>query len=131
MISDKRSATAAAFGQLQQQQAQRQVEQAEQRLQQLQVEAAKARQEASQANERARSLEVDSDQARSDVDRARLGTSSRDALAQVDSQIGETREQIALAQSPQPPAAASPSPAAIPVVNMQGEVTGTQVNVVA
>ncbi|MFU8838268.1 MAG: hypothetical protein ACNA75_08210 [Thiohalomonadaceae bacterium] len=130
MISDTRSATAAAFGQLQQQQAQRQVEQAEQRLQQLQAEAAKARQEASQANERARSLEVDSDQARSDVDRARIGASSRDALAQVDSQIGEIREQIAVAQSPEP-SVNVPSPAASPVVNMQGEVTGTQVNVVA
>lgn len=127
MISSTSGATSAAFAQLQRQQAERNAEQAEQRARSLQAETQQAKSEADRAQERARSLEVETDQATEEAGRARSGLVASNTLRQVDVRVGELREQI----TPAPPAEAPASdvPAPRPVVNAQGEVTGTVINI--
>lgn len=126
MISNTAGPTAAAFAQLQRQQAERNAEQAEQRASSLHAETRQAKAEADRAQERARTLEVETDQATEEAGRARSGLAASRALQQVDARIGEVREQI----DPAPVTAqAAEAPAPRPVVNAQGEVTGTVINV--
>lgn len=125
MISNNQGIVSGAFAQLQRQQAERAADQAEQRARALQAETQRARSEAEQAQERARSLEVETDQATSEAQRARSGLAAARSLQQVDAQFGQLREQIAQVVAPEPAAA----PPARPVVNAQGEVTGTVINV--
>lgn len=125
MISNNQGVVSGAFAQLQRQQAERAADQAEQRARALQAETQRARSEAEQAQERARSLEVETDQATSEAQRARSGLAAARSLQQVGAQIGRLSEQLAPAA---PAEAAAPAPAR-PVVNAQGEVTGTVINV--
>lgn len=129
MISNTSGATSAAFALMQRQQAERNAEQAEQRARSLQAETRQARAEANRAQERARTLEVETDQATEQAGRARSGLVASRSLQQLDKQFGELQSQI----NPPPPteAPASPSPAPRPTVNVQGEVTGTVINVSA
>src|SRR5690606_16936348 len=94
MISSTSGAASAAFTQLQRQQAERNVEQAEQRARSLRAEARQANAEANRAQERARSLEVETDQASQEAGRARSGLVASNALQQVGVQVRELRERI-------------------------------------
>ena len=127
MISSTSGANSAAFAQLQRQQAERNAEQAEQRALSLQAETRQAKSEADRAQERARSLEVETDQATQDAGRARSGLAASRGLQQIDGQVEQLREQIMPAQPASAPASDAPAPR--PVVNAQGEVTGTVINV--
>lgn len=134
MISSSPGPISAAFAQLQRQQAERNADQAEQRAQALQAQTRQAQSEADRAEERARSLEVDTDQAQGDAARARRGVAASNSLQQLDTQFTELRGQIqtvASADSAESAAAPTPAPAAPPVVNAQGELTGTVINVTA
>lgn len=131
------SATASAvYSQLQRQQAERNADLAEQRARSLQAETRQARSEADRAQERARSLEVDTRQAQADAGRARSNVAASESLRRVDDALGAVREQIATAFPPEAPASptsatpASTQPAdSSPVINSQGQITGTVINV--
>ena len=125
MISNTPGITTAAFAQMQQQQAQRAAEQAEQRAQSLQAETRRARADAERAQDRVRTLEVETSQAERTAERARGGIAASESLQQLDGQLSTLQEDI---RSTFPtPADGEPPPR--PVVNAQGQLTGTVINV--
>lgn len=115
------------WGQIQQQQAQRNAEQAEQQARALQARARQAQSVADQAQENARSLKVESSQARVEADSAQRGVVALKSLNEVQNGLSALREQIA--QVPET-STAVPEQAA-PVINTSGQQTGTLVNVTA
>lgn len=126
-----------AYVQIQQQQAQRNADQAEQQARALQAQAQSARAVAGRAQEAARSLAVQASQAQGDAAGARRNLSSMESLGGVQAQLGGLREQINAVLNPAPVAAPSPdslsssTTTAAPVINAFGQTTGTQVNVTA
>jgi len=128
MIPGAQGAGSAMWGQMQMQNAQRNAEQAEQRARALQSQARSAQQDADRAQENAQQLQGSSAQARGDADSARRNVSSLESLGQVNSQLGELREQISAVLAPTPPAAAAPTPT---FTNVEGQATGTLINTVA
>lgn len=118
------------WAQLQQQQAQRNADQAEQKARALQDKARDAQSVADQAQENARSIKVRSDQAQGDANDARQGLVSLKSLEQVQSGFNELRDQIRKVISPTDSVEAASGNAA-PVVNSSGQTTGTLVNVTA
>lgn len=129
MIAGTSGAISAAFAQMQQRQAERSAELAEQRARSLQTETRQAKAEAERAQEQARTLEVETDQAVSEAGRARSGVLATETLQELDTRLDALRTSINTAFPPagEPPGA---SPAR-PVLNAQGEVTGTVINVSA
>jgi len=118
---------AGVWSQIQQQQAKRNADQAEQQARALQSQARQAQSVADRAQENARSLKLESSQARVDADNARRGAVAMKSLNETQQGIGELRTR--LAEAVQIPAASSQT--AAPVVNSSGQMTGTQVNVTA
>ena len=117
------------WAQLQQQQAQRNADQAEQKARALQDKARDAQAVADQAQENARSTKVSSDQAQGDAREARQGLVALKSLEQVQSGFSELRDE--LRKVIDPTAADAASGKAAPVVNSSGQTTGTLVNVTA
>lgn len=134
MIGNTQSVMSSGFSQLQQQQAQRQAEQAEQRANALQAEAARARSESREAEDRARNFELNSDQARGEAESLRSGLFALDGFNRIGEQLGEIREQLGGLENSEPVSTQVMSAAATTtgnaVVNMQGQVTGTTLDVV-
>ena len=128
-LTSSQGASGALWLQIQQQQAQRNADQAEQRAQALQGQARAAQSEADRAQENARSLQVESNSARSDAGNARRNLSAMKSLEGVQTKLSDVRQQIGKILQP-PVAAAEPAPLA-PVVNAFGQETGTLVNVTA
>jgi hypothetical protein len=118
------------WGQVQQQQAQRNADQAEQQARALQARARQAQSAADQAQVTAQSLKSQSSQAQGSAESARRGLvamkSRDDMLVQLDQQVAK----VAAAVVPAPQVAAV-EPAAQPVTNAFGQTTGTLVNVTA
>ncbi|MBI2305723.1 MAG: hypothetical protein HYU78_00305 [Rhodocyclales bacterium] len=110
--------------QLRTQQAQRRAEQADAVARALRAQASSAQQAADQAQENARNLKVRSDQAQGEAGSARQAVSSLESLSRVDRSFQSIREGIATGL-----AAIDAAPA--PVVNAEGQTTGTLVNVTA
>lgn len=128
MISGTQGSSSAMWGQLQQQQAQRTAEQAEQRARTLQTQAQAAQREADQAQGNARNLKIDSNQARSDADSARRSVAVQRSVGEVNNQLGGLREQIAnVLSSP----TLVPTASAASFTNAEGQATGTLINVTA
>ncbi|WP_306607341.1 hypothetical protein [Azonexus sp.] len=127
MISSTQGSSSAAWGQLQQQQAQRNAEQAEQRARSLQTMAQAAQREADQAQGNARNLKIDSSQARTDADSAQRNVAAMSSLNTVNTQLGELRNQISNVLSS--PSVASTTPSAY--TNVDGQATGTLINITA
>lgn len=118
---------AGLWGQIQQQQAQRNADQAEQQARSLQAKARQAQVVADAAQETARSLKVESSQARVDADSARRGVTALKSLNEVQSGLSELRGQIVqVLERPE-----SSQQQAAPVINTSGQPTGTLVNVTA
>ncbi|KAB2922811.1 MAG: hypothetical protein F9K30_11785 [Dechloromonas sp.] len=115
------------WGQIQQQQAQRNADQAEQQARALQARARQAQSVADRAQENARSLKVESSQAQSDADNAQRGVAALRSLNGVQQDLSELRSQIA--QVLENPLVAQQQ--AAPVINTSGQETGTLVNVTA
>lgn len=113
--------------QLRTQQAQRRAEQAEATARALRQQASSAQQAADQAQENARSLKVRSDQAQGEAGSARQAVVSLASLQQVDSSFESTRQGIANGLA----ALDAPAAPVAPVVNAEGQTTGTLVNVTA
>lgn len=82
------------WAQLQQQQAERTAEQAEQKARALQGQAQDARMDADRAVEKARALGVQSEQANGDVKEARRGLVALDSLSEMRSSFDDLRQQI-------------------------------------
>ena len=130
------------FAQIQQQQAQRNADQAEQRATSLQAQAQDAQAAAARAQENARSLKVQSSQAQGDALSARQGLAALDSLGGVQTKLADLRDQISAVLNPAidassavvtdnaPAIMASSSPLAT-VVNLFGQATGTLLNVTA
>jgi hypothetical protein len=124
------------WAQIQQQQAQRNADQAEQKARALAGQANQAQAVADRAQENARSLQVQSGQAKSDAASARQGLVARESIGQVQTQLTDLREQISSVLAPKTEgnvvaASSTPAPVAATVVNSFGQATGTLLNVTA
>ena len=140
--SSTQSLSNGIFAQIQQQQAQRNADQAEQRASSLQAQAQDAQAAAARAQENARSLKVQSSQAQGDALSARQGLAALGSLGEVQTELGGLRDQISAVLNPaidssgavvannESATVALPSPLA-PIVNLFGQATGTLVNVTA
>lgn len=118
------------WAQVQQQQAQRNADQAEQRAKVLQSQAQQAQSDADRAQEKARTLQVDSNSAQQDAGEAKRNLVAMKSLEGVQTQFSDLRQQIGKilqAESTSTVAAATLAP----VVNAFGQETGTLVNVTA
>lgn len=129
--SGVQSAAQAGWQQLKLQQAQRNADRAEQEARSLQAQAAEAQRGADRAQENARTLNVQSDQAQTNVGRARQGLAAIKSLEQTQTRLIGTYEKVAQAQVEQAPARSAPEQPTAPVVNTQGQTTGTVVNTTA
>jgi hypothetical protein len=127
------SAVRSGFQQLRVQEARRNAVQAEQAARALEAQARSAQRVADRADENARSLTVQSDAARVDAGRARQGVAYLDSASRSVQQLGDFVSQVAERQrvvdDASPPVAAAVP--ASPVVNTQGQVTGTLVSTTA
>jgi len=138
-LSSSPSAVQSGLQQLRLQQAKADAERAEQTARALQVQARNAQQRANQAQENARSITIQADQAESSAGQARQGLAVIRSVSRMQSSLAGTAAQVVAKQDAAAPAtptlAVSPtgqSPAApAPVVNIQGQVTGTVVNTTA
>lgn len=125
-VSGAQGVGGALWAQLQQQQAQRNADQAEQRARALQGQARDAQSQADRAQENARSLQVESNSARNDASQAKRNVVAMSSLEGVQTQLSDVRQQISNVL--QSPSLATPL---APVVNAFGQETGTLVNVTA
>ncbi|MCP5268881.1 MAG: hypothetical protein H6943_07580 [Zoogloeaceae bacterium] len=126
--SPTQSASALGTQQLRVQQAQRSAEQAEASARALRQQASVAQREADRAQEGARNLQVSADSAEGRAGLARQQLVSAESLGQVrqgfDAIRGQISEGLKGLDAPVAPAAA-------PVINSEGQTTGTLVNVTA
>ncbi|MRR51625.1 MAG: hypothetical protein EG825_12045 [Rhodocyclaceae bacterium] len=129
-ISGTQSIVQSGLQQLKLQQARRNAEQAEQTAQALQVQADEAQRRAAREQENARSLSVQADQAQTNAGRARQGLASIQTASDSVAQLGNVVDQVITKQQAAP-AATSSVQESKPVVNTQGEVTGTLINTTA
>ena len=141
-ISSTQSLSTGIFAQIQQQQAQRNADQAEQRASSLQAQAQDAQAAAVRAQENARSLKVQSSQAQGDALSARQGLAALDSLGGVQTKLADLRDQISAVLNPATdarsavvtdnvPAIVASTSTFPPVVNLFGQATGTLLNVTA
>lgn len=132
-ISGSSGQAGAVWAQLQQQQARRTVDQAEQKAQALRSQASDAQAAADRAQENARSLSTRSAQAQDDASSAQRNLVSLKSVGRLQNQFGELRAQLATALGTSPAASESgaTTASAKPVVYAQGQTTGTLVSVTA
>lgn len=126
-VSGAQSASAVVTQDLRLQQAQRNAERAEVAAHALRQQASAAQRNADRAQEGARSLKVRSDQAQSDAGSARQQLVSLKSVNEVQGRFDTIREQISTGLA----ALDSAASASTPVVNADGQTTGTLVNVTA
>lgn len=137
--SPLQSVTTALYGRLRVQQAQHNAALAEQQARSLQASARAAQATADRAQEGARELQVKSDQASEHAGRARQGLvaerSSAERLAELDSRVGRVVEAVQTRDAtPAPVATPAVTPTTVPpkpVVNADGQTTGTLISVSA
>lgn len=129
-ISGAQSAAQSGLQQLRLQQARRDADQAEAVARSLQSQAQSARQAASEAQENARTVTTQADQAQANAAQARLGLAVIKTVDQMQTRlsgvVAQVTEKLGIAEPAVP--TQSPSP---PVVNTQGQLTGTVVNTTA
>ena len=137
--SSQQSVTAAFYGQLRLQQAQRNADLAEREARALHASAQAAQANADRAQQGARELQVKSDQASLNAGRARLGLAAERSAAERLSELGVRAGRVAEAVAAReatpapvtPAVAAPPAVAPKPVVNAEGQTTGTLISVSA
>ena len=116
--------------QIQQQQAQRNADRAEQQARSLYLRAREAQASADRAEENARSLNMQAGQAEGEATRAKQGLAAQESLGKVQTQLSGLQEQISSALAPKAvaqPVAELPAP----VTNALGQQTGALINVTA
>lgn len=114
----------AVYSQLQVQQARQAADRAEITARTLQARAGEAQDKADREQENARQLQVQSNEARQNAGAARQNVQSLQSVRELQSGFSRIRDQIATLQESPP---ASPTP----VVNSDGQTTGTLVNTTA
>jgi hypothetical protein len=143
--SANQAATQQGWQQLKLQQAQRNADRAEQEALSLRAQAADAQRSADNAQESARALSVQSEQAQSNAGRARQGlavirsvsdtgtrlTGAYEKIAQAQEQAAAADQPSSVTQTTSAPVAPEPKAAGTPVVNTQGQTTGTLINTTA
>ena len=129
-ISGAQSVAQPGLQQFRLQQAQRDAEQAEQTARALQAQARDAQQIASRAQQNARSIIAEAELARTNAGQARLGLAVIKTVSQMQTQLSGFVTQVAGKLQNAEPAAPAQSPAS-PVINAQGQVTGTVINTTA
>jgi len=132
--SSIQSVTQEAWQQLKLQQAQRDADRADWNAQALQAQAQEAQRVANRAEDVARSLSVQADQAQAEAGKARQGLASLSSLGQMQDLLNHVSEQVfPTPQTGETSATANgqTQTSATPVVNTQGQVTGTVVNTTA
>ena len=128
-ITSITSSSQSILQQLQLQQAQRNVDQAEQRARTLQIQAGSAQAAADQAQAEASMLKSDAVQAQSTADQASQWLQAARSLGQIGTQVSSILTKVVQAQAAAQPAANVQTPQ--PVVNTQGQKIGTVVNTTA
>lgn len=128
--SGVQSPSSGIWVQIQQQQAQRNADAAEQQARALQTRAREAQTVADRAQENARSLKVQSGQAQGEAESARRGLAAMESIGEVQTRISALREQIGSELAPAETAVAGTTDTAA-VINVFGQATGTLVNVTA
>lgn len=129
-LSGAQSAAQSGLQQLRLQQAKREAEQAEFTARVLAAQASQAQQKASDAQEEARAITAQSDQAQTQAGQARQGLAVIKSVGQMGTQLDSVVTKVAEKVKPAEPAAPVQDTAA-PVVNTQGQVTGTVINTTA
>ena len=129
-ISGTQSAAQSGLQQFRLQQAERNAAQAEQTARSLQTEAGDAQQRASRAEEDARSIAAQAEQAQANAGQARLGLAVIRNVDQMQVQLSNAIAQVAEQLKTAEPVAPSQNPVP-PVINAQGQVTGTVINTTA
>lgn len=127
-LSGTQAVGSALWAQIQQQQAQRAADQAEQRARLLQSQAMAAEGEAVRAQETARTLQVESKAAQSDAGEARRNVVALRSLASVHTQLSDLQGQIGRVLEK---SFSVTSGSSVAVVNTSGQQTGTLINVTA
>lgn len=133
-LSASNSVGSSILRQVQLQQAQRNAEQARVRAESLQAQASDAQRAADSAQSRATSLRGEANQAQADAGRAALGVAAVQTWGETKTQLNSAYTGIVKAQQAQQvaePRAQAQAQAPQPVVNAQGEMTGTQLNLTA
>lgn len=128
-VSGSQSVTSGLWAQIQQQQAQRTADQAEQNARALRSKAQNAQAVAERAQENARSLKVQSNQADGESSQARLHLAMQAQGGELQARFSDLRDQIdqVLTSS----LSGSATAKAVPVINSLGQTTGSLVNVTA
>lgn len=129
-LSGAQSAAQSGLRQLRLQQARRDVAQAEQVAHALRAQAQSAQLNANEAVERARAISSQSDQAQTTVGQARQGVAAVSTAVQMQNQLSGVAAQVTEKLTP-PKSAPAIKSSTTPVVNTEGQVTGTVVNTTA
>jgi len=129
-VSGTQSIVQSGLQQLKLQQARRSAEQAEQTAQALQTQANDAQRRAAREQENARSLSVQADQAQGNAGRARQGLALIQTANESLTQVGNVVDQVIKKQQSVQTSTQSVQESK-PVVNTQGQVTGTVINTTA
>ncbi len=129
-ISGAQSAAQSGVQQLRLLQAERNAQQAELTARVLRAEATDAQQAAREAQEVARVIAAGADQAQANAAQARLGLAVIRTAGESQTQLANAVTQVAQTLKVAEPAAPSQSPTP-PIVNSQGQLTGTVINTTA
>lgn len=129
-LSGVQSAVQSGARQLRLQQAERDARQAEQIAQALQGQAHDAQLKSRDAQEEARAIASQADQAQSTAGQARRGLAAIRSVGELHGRLSDTLDQVAERQNSAVPAT-PPQGAAPPVINAQGQVTGSVINTTA
>lgn len=127
--SANQSAASGLWAQIQQQQAQRTADQAEQNARSLRAKAQDAQSVAERAQENARSLKVQSNQADGESSQARLNLAMQAEGGEVQARLSDLHDQINQVLASNLTASATTN--SVPVINSLGQTTGSLVNVTA
>ena len=127
------STSGVVWAQIQQQQAQRAADQAEQNARSLKIKAKQAEVDASRAQEEARTANIESDKAQSKAGNARQNLVSLESARKLQEGLQAVRDKIADSTlvGANSSTSSSEAPSAAGVTNAYGQQTGTLVNVTA
>ena len=128
-VSSAQSPSSGLWVQLQQQQAQRAADQAEQKARNLQAQAQDAQSVANRAQENARSLKVQSEQAQGEASNAKMNVVAQQSRSELSSQFADWHKQLSSALTIEDTASSTAS--AQPVLNAEGQTTGALLSVTA
>lgn len=132
-LSGTQSAVQSGLQQLRLQQARKDAEQAEQVARSLQARARDAQQKATEAEQTARTISTQADQAQAGAGQARHSLAAIQSRSQMQARLSGVVSQVAeKAKPPEPAVPVAPTTdSSTPVVNIQGQLTGTVVNTTA